>query len=417
MRVFTHSGLALDGSAGILGLVLNEEIQFIRGREFEEFLNQAPTVILIKAGISSITSASYLLGITVFGIPTALWIYSLKLSIVNNFRFFLVLVAVLTQVLFSSNFFLPSMLANAVGLLIVLLLTNEKNLSQFQIWLLLGLVILAIRLYETMMLFSLAGILLSFFAIRRKALITPIKFQLIILICLIASLLSSAHSLLFPVHQANLVAGIDLNTVMFHSPFQLFIATIVILTASLFTVIHFPNHVPLNLIAGLLLSFCILFVVISQFQMGATAHWYLRSSVSMVVLVCAALIAGTHIFQIKSTDITPTPLPIFALVALFTFIVSVNSALGWQRYLYLIENTVNRSPNVVLYRELQVPIGMDKIYSGAWSTPYLSVVLRYGPNSGIVNNPFPEKVSPGHDANNLRLILPIYDDSFPYWRR
>jgi hypothetical protein len=417
IRVMTHQGLALDGSAGILGLVLSEEIQFIRGREFEEFLNQAPTVLLIKAGISSITYASYLLGITVFGIPTALWIYSLKLSMNSNLRFLLVLIAVLTQVLFSSNFFMPSMLANAVGLLIILLLTNVKNLSWPQIWLLMGLVTLAIRLYETMMLFSLLGILLSFFAMRRKVLIMPMKLQVIVMGGLVLSLLSSAHGLLYPVHKKNLESGIDLTTIMFHSPFLIFILIVLILMASLFIAIQFPNFMVLNLISGLVLSLCIVFVVTSEFQMGATSHWYLRSSVTLVVLMCGTLISVMHIFQIEAADVTPTPFPIFALVAVFTLIVSVNSALGWNKYLYLLENTVNRSPNVMEYGELHTPIEMDKTYSGSWSTTYLSVVLRHGPNSGIVQNAFPKQVPPDHNANNLILVLPIYDNSFPFWRQ
>lgn len=417
MRVFTHSGLALDGSAGILGLVINEEIQYIRGREFEEFLNQAPTVLLIKAGISSITSASYLLGLTVFGIPTALWIYSLKLSMVNNFRFFLVLVAVLTQVLFSSNFFLPSMLANAVGLLIVLLLVSEENLSRSQSWLLLGLAVVAIRLYETMMLFSLLGIVITIVAMRKKEMIIPVRFKLATLLALCASLLSSAHGLLYPVHQANLGSGIDLNTIMFHSPFKFFVVTLAVIVSSLFIAIHFPSNIFLNLTSGLALILCILFVTDNDFQMGATSHWYLRSSVALVVIICAALIAVFHFFKIKSGDRKLTIYPVFALVATFTFIVTANSAIGWNNYLYLIENTVNRAPGVMTYGELHATEKMDKVYSGSWSTSYMSMVLRYGPNAGVIQNAFPEQVSPDHDADNLVLVFPVYDKSFPYWRQ
>jgi hypothetical protein len=249
----------------------------------------------------------------------------------------------------------------------------------------------------------------------------PMKFQLTTLVGLFGSLLSSAHGLLYPVHQGNLGAGIDFNAIMFHSPFKFFVVTLALLTASLLIVIQFPNHKLLNLTSGLALSVCILFVVVSEFQMGATSHWYLRSSVALIVLICAALIASMNILQIKAADIAPTPLPIFSLLAVFVFIVSVNSALGWSKYLYLIENTVNRAPGVMSYGELHATAKMDVIYSGSWSTSYLSIVLRYGPNSGVVQNAFPEQVSqqvsPDHDANKLILVFPIYDKSFPYWRQ
>ena len=76
LRVATHQGLALDGSAGILQLASTEEIKFFRGREFEEFINQIGAVLLLKSNLLvSMQFLSYVLGISVFGIPTAIWIY------------------------------------------------------------------------------------------------------------------------------------------------------------------------------------------------------------------------------------------------------------------------------------------------------------------------------------------------------
>jgi hypothetical protein len=60
LRVATHQGLALDGSAGILSLASTEEIKFLRGREFEEFINQIGSIGLTRQcpiGLSNIFEA------------------------------------------------------------------------------------------------------------------------------------------------------------------------------------------------------------------------------------------------------------------------------------------------------------------------------------------------------------------------
>ena len=157
LKVAAHQGLALDGSAGMLHLVNTEEINFLRGREFEEFVNQIGAVLLLKSNILvSMQLLSYVLGISVFGIPTATWIYTLRLSINESFKFLMIFFAVIVQILFSSNFFLPSMLANAVGLLIVVLASSSRQLTRTQIVLFIGLSVFSVRLYETMLVFSLS---------------------------------------------------------------------------------------------------------------------------------------------------------------------------------------------------------------------------------------------------------------------
>ena len=73
IRLITHEGLALDGSAGILKMMYGEKINFIRGREFEELINNIPVLLLIKSGLaSSVQDVSYVIGATIFGIPTML---------------------------------------------------------------------------------------------------------------------------------------------------------------------------------------------------------------------------------------------------------------------------------------------------------------------------------------------------------
>lgn len=91
LKVAAHQGLALDGSAGMLHLVNTEEVKFIRGREFEEFVNQIGTVLLLKSNVLvSMQLLSYVLGVSVFGIPTAIWIYTLRLSINESFKFLMI---------------------------------------------------------------------------------------------------------------------------------------------------------------------------------------------------------------------------------------------------------------------------------------------------------------------------------------
>lgn len=155
LKVATHQGLALDGSAGILQLANTEEIKFLRGREFEEFVNQIGALLLLKSNVLvSMQLLSYFLGISVFGIPTAIWIYTLRLSINESFKFLMIFFAVTVQILFSSNFFLPSMLANAVGLLIVVLASSSRQLTRNQIVFFICLSVFSVRLYETMLVFS-----------------------------------------------------------------------------------------------------------------------------------------------------------------------------------------------------------------------------------------------------------------------
>lgn len=214
LKVATHEGLALDGSAGILHLANTEDIKFLRGREFEEFVNQIGAVLLLKSNlVVSMQLLSYVLGISVFGIPTAIWIYSLRLSLNESFKFTLIFFAVIVQILFSSSFFLPSMLSNAVGLLIIVLASSSRELTRTQIALFISLSILSVRLYETMLAFSLIALVVLFLQSRNGRNIMSNSARNVIVSILLCSVLSSASGLIAPVSSENLESGLNVGAI------------------------------------------------------------------------------------------------------------------------------------------------------------------------------------------------------------
>jgi hypothetical protein len=372
-----------------------------------------------------VQDVSYVIGATVFGIPTMLWIYSIKITLSNVFKNLLVIVTILTQILFSSNFFLPSMLANSVGLLLVVLLCKEEPLTKFEVFLCLSLAFASIRLYETMVAFSIIGLALLFFEYQRKNLGISKFVHFMLIFLLAASAVSSLNGLLNPVIPQNLESGISLSTISAHAPlhFFLFITGIFFMYVVCKLVFKKRGGTINNFVFSTFLLAVVLYIMFTNFQIGPTAHWYLRGAVSAFTIGTAALIAGIQILKYEtkmsnfSSSSSSSSSSFLALAAILTLVVTINSAVGWSQYLYLIENTVNRAPGVMSYGELHSPTRLDNEFVGLWSTTYLSIVLRYGPSAGVIQNPFPEQALPEHDANNLVNSLPIYSKGYPYWKQ
>lgn len=194
------------------------------------------------------------------------------------------------------------MLANAVGLLIVVLASSSRQLTRTQIILFIVLSVFSVRLYETMLVFSLITLCILFVRSRNGRNVMSNSTRNVIGFVLLCSALSSASGLVAPVSSENLQSGFDLGAIFSHTPTTFFFITVALLSVGMISLLIGSRAFWLTILCIGNVLLLLLFVMVSNQQVGPSAHWYFRSPVTVIVATIAICIAS---FAAKEAVIIP----------------------------------------------------------------------------------------------------------------
>lgn len=119
---------------------------------------------------------------------------------------------------------------------------------------------------------------------------------------LLCSALSSASGLVAPVSSENLQSGFDLGAIFSHTPTTFFFITVALLSVGMISLLIGSRAFWLTILCIGNVLLLLLFVMVSNQQVGPSAHWYFRSPVTVIVATIAICIAS---FAAKEAVIIP----------------------------------------------------------------------------------------------------------------